>query len=139
LATALTVPNLSIKINHEEIGAILKTTISGVAQAADAAQKLRGDGAKTVVVTMGSKGAVIAHESGSWLAQPPPIQPVSNVGSGDSFLAGLVVAFEQGLSADVGLCWGVAAGTANTLSAGGGQFDSVDFSRILTEVRLSPL
>jgi 1-phosphofructokinase family hexose kinase len=139
LATALTVPNLSIKINHEEIGTILQTTIADAADAARAAQQLRQDGAKTVVVTLGSKGAVIAHESGSWWAQPPSIQPVSNVGSGDSFLAGLVVAFDQGLSAGEALCWGVAAGTANTLSAGGGQFDETDFRRILDETRLTAL
>jgi 1-phosphofructokinase family hexose kinase len=139
LATALTVSNLSIKINHEEIGAILQTTITDAADAAHAAQKLRQDGAKSVVVTLGSNGAVIAHESGLWWAQPPAIQPVSNVGSGDSFLAGLVVAFDQGLSADIALCWGVAAGTANTLSAGGGQFEQADFRRILAETRLTTL
>lgn len=139
LQAALTVPNLAIKINHEEIGALLQTTITDAASAVNAVQYLRERGASTVVVTMGASGAVVAHDHGRWWAQPPAVQSVSNVGSGDSFLAGLVVALDQGATIADALGWAVAAGTANALSVGGGQFDKADFERILAATRVVAL
>jgi len=136
LQMALTAPKIGIKVNHEEIGEILEQNISSPEAALNAAEILRERGVGTVVVTLGAPGAVVVGEGGRWLAQPPPIHPASGVGSGDSFLAGLVVAQSQRVNIAEALRWAVAAGTANALSVGGGQFEMTDFERLLSETQL---
>lgn len=130
---------IAIKINGDELGAILGETISDAAAAAAAANQLRQSGTEIVVVTLGASGAVMAHPNGSWWAYPPGIKTLSAVGSGDSFLAGMVVALEQGLEPEVALTYAVAAGAANALSIGGGQFPMSDFKQILAQTTLQPI
>jgi fructose-1-phosphate kinase PfkB-like protein len=55
------------------------------------------------------------------------------VGSGDSFLAALAI---SGATPE-GLRRAVAAGTANALSVGGGQFSTHDFERVLAGTTVS--
>jgi 1-phosphofructokinase family hexose kinase len=136
LRSVLDIPNIGIKINHEEIGAILERTISTPEDAFEAAEVLRERGVSTVMVTLGAPGAVAVSETGRWWAQPPSIHPVSGVGSGDSFLAGLVVALHRDATIGEALRWAVAAGTANALSIGGAKFEMAEFERILGETTL---
>jgi tagatose 6-phosphate kinase len=137
LRAALNVKGIHIKINHEEAAAILGYKILDAPSALDAADKLRRMGVSAVVLTMGASGAVLVDETGRWVATPPSLKAVSGVGSGDSFLAGLTVAFMQGFSSADALAWGVAAGTANALSAGGGQFTLEEFQRVLRGIVIS--
>jgi 1-phosphofructokinase family hexose kinase len=139
LRAALTVPGIGIKINDEEIGALVGQTVANAQDALNAAQKLRAQGTGTVIVTMGADGAIIAHDDGQWWAKPPTIQAVSGVGSGDSFMAGYAVASTNGEQVADALRWATAAGAANALSVGGGQFTRDDFERILAETTVDPL
>jgi fructose-1-phosphate kinase PfkB-like protein len=61
----------------------------------------------------------------------------SAVGSGDCTLAGLVHGFLNGLSFEDSVISGVAAGTANTLTIGAGQFKMQDFERLRGQVSIS--
>jgi len=64
------------------------------------------------------------------------VQPVSPVGSGDSFLGGLLSALDAEKDWPDALRDAVAAGTANTLSAGGGQFTVQDFKTIREQIQI---
>ncbi len=139
LQAALTVPGIDIKINHEEIGALMGQSVENAQDALAAAQKLRDHGIRVVIVTMGADGAVIAHEGGQWWAKPPTIRAVSGVGSGDSFMAGYAVASAKGEGVPDSLRWATAAGAANALSIGGGQFARADFERILRDTTVVSL
>lgn len=61
---------------------------------------------------------------------------LSAVGSGDSFLGGLVNALDSGSDWAEALEGAVAAGTANTLSAGGGRFALQEFTSIREQVQI---
>jgi len=61
---------------------------------------------------------------------------VSTVGSGDSFLGGLLSALDAGKDWPEALRDAVAAGTANALSAGGGKFALQEFQDIRKQVQI---
>lgn len=86
--------------------------------AARAAQTLVERGVATVLTTLGAAGALLVTASGSWIATPPPIQPKSTVGAGDSALAGYLIAATGGLSEPDRLRYAVAYGSAATALPG---------------------
>ena len=80
---------------------------------------------------------MLVSETGSWHARPPALKTVSTVGSGDAFLAGLVVALAEGATEPESLRRAVAAGAANARSIGGGRFDLDEFNAILSQTRIN--
>ena len=138
LLAALVQPNLSIKVNANEIGDVLDIEIRDANSARRALEKLNRYDLHAVVITLGSEGAVLATRSGQWLARGPRVQVVSTIGSGDAFLGGLVSALDAGIPANEALGDAIAAGTANALSAGGGQFNLIDFQQIREQVQIEP-
>jgi fructose-1-phosphate kinase PfkB-like protein len=64
------------------------------------------------------------------------VRVVSTTGSGDSFLGGLVSALNNGKDWPEALRDAVAAGTANALSAGGGQFTVKEFKDIQEQIQI---
>lgn len=131
LAAALTVSHLNIKVNATEAGTVLGHAIETVEDAIGAANELRARGVNSVVITLGKSGAVLVTEEGDWCAQSPIVKPVCEVGSGDSFTAGLLTSLTVGLEPAEALRCAVAAGAANALSLGSGQFAHEDFERLL--------
>jgi tagatose 6-phosphate kinase len=128
-----------IKVNGEEAGAIVGITVTDPPSALRAAEEMRRMGPETVILTLGAEGAIIVQEEGRWWAKSPPIRAVDVVGSGDSFLAGLVVAARKDLSPDRALQYAVAAGAANATMIGGGDFPISTFHQILEKTELHPL
>lgn len=61
-----------------------------------AARLLIDRGVGAVLATLGAAGALLVTAGGAWLATPPPTQPRSTVGAGDSSLAGYVRADVEG-------------------------------------------
>lgn len=139
MQAALTVPGIGLKVNNEEAGAILNMEINDVSSALMAAIALQLTGVNPIVVTMGAAGAVLVDGSHRWYAAPPQVRVLDAVGSGDSFLAGLVLAYNSGLRPHEALCHAVAAGAANAMSVGGGQFERGEFEIILGETRYEAL
>ena len=81
------------------------------------ARRLQHRGARNVLVSMGSEGAVLVSEEGSvFRAVPPKGQMIDTVGAGDSMIAGFLHGY--GLHGDYGeaLRWAVAAGSATAYS-----------------------
>ena len=75
-------------------------------------RSIRDHGIETVVVTMGSEGALLADGEGVVHARAPRITEVNPTGSGDLLLAGLSVGLEEGQSAREAIALGVACGSA---------------------------
>lgn len=110
-----------IKPNAEELAGLVglsPETLENAAAAGDpepvvsAAHQLIDRGARTVLVTLGSAGAVLVDATGSWMATPPPITPRSTVGAGDSSLAGYIRAEAGGATPPQRLQMAVAYGSA---------------------------
>jgi tagatose 6-phosphate kinase len=90
-----------------------------------------------VVLSLGAKGAIAAKGQEVFVIKSPTAEARNAVGSGDCMLAGLTYGFLQGLSFERAMVYGVAAGTANTLTIGAGQFRKDDFERLCDEVQIS--
>jgi 1-phosphofructokinase family hexose kinase len=136
LRTTLAYPGICIKVNGREIGEALGLEVNDVESAKHALRLLGERGLRTALITLGSSGALLVTNEGRWLAQGPLVDVVSTVGSGDSFLGGLVSALDAGKDWPKALRDAVAAGTANTLSAGGGQFGLQEFEAIREQTQI---
>lgn len=124
----------NIKVNGDEAGAALGMEVLTIEEAITAARRMRAQGANSVVVTLGSLGAVMVTRQGEWFAPAPSLPTVNPVGSGDSFLAGLVVALTASRPPHEALRWAVAAGAANATSTGGGRFTRMEFEEVLRRI-----
>src|SRR5206468_12758425 len=87
-----------VKVNAEEAGGLLGRAVATMEDAGAAARAIRSclapDGA--AIVTRGADGAMIATPEGSVLLGRLYARGSYPVGSGDAFLAGLVVCLERG-------------------------------------------
>lgn len=136
LQAAVSAAPAGVKVNASEAGELTGQVVTDRATALQVALALCQMGPQTVVLTLGKRGAIMVHETGIWWAQPPDIQAVSGIGSGDAFLAGLVTGLAAGQPPVEALQRAVAAGAANALQPGGGRFDLNDFENILATISL---
>jgi tagatose 6-phosphate kinase len=90
-----------------------------------------------VLLSLGANGAIAAKAEEIFIVKSPSVEAKSAVGSGDCMLAGLTHGFLHGLSFEEAIRCGVAAGTANTLTIGAGQFKIEDFERLRSQVHIS--
>jgi 6-phosphofructokinase 2 len=99
--------------NQQEAGRLLGQTLLTRTHYLEAAERIRQLGAESVVLTLGSRGAVGACADGLIEALPPRIDAVCPIGAGDALMAAYAWARERRTSAADALRWGVAAGTAS--------------------------
>ncbi len=130
LVEALRAQPYAVKVNRSELGAALDVAVETIDQAVTALQHLRAQGIMLAIVTLGSAGALAIADEGVCYVCPPPLKSISTVGSGDSLLAGLTTALLRGESLAEALCLGVACGSADALTIGGGLIDLTDVERI---------
>jgi 1-phosphofructokinase family hexose kinase len=135
LEAALLAPPSCLKINAAEAAELTGEAVTDRSGARRAAQVFQQRGIETVVITMGKMGAVLVQGDACWYASAPVIErPISSVGSGDSFLGGLLVGLERGLPLSECLRMAAAAGGANTMTLGAGHFLIDDYETALHTV-----
>ncbi|MBQ8314400.1 MAG: 1-phosphofructokinase [Lachnospiraceae bacterium] len=107
-----------VKPNHHELGELYGATLTTKEDVAVYAKKLRGEGARNVLVSMAGDGAVLAGADGSvWFGEAPQGRVVDTVGSGDSMVAGFLAGYEAAQSAEQAFMTGIASGSASAFSA----------------------
>ena len=74
--------------------------------------------ARTVIVARGADGSVMSNGSGSWHAVAPPIEVVSAVGAGDSFVGAYALSLARGAERPEALRHAVAAASAACMTEG---------------------
>jgi 1-phosphofructokinase family hexose kinase len=99
--------------NQQEAERLLGRTMLTRTHYLDAAEKIRGMGPETVVLSLGSRGAVGAYPDGTIEALPPRIDAVCPIGAGDALSAAYTWAMRRKPNPATALRWGVAAGTAS--------------------------
>ena len=112
-----------VKVNAEEAATATGIAVEDAAQAAFAAQRLRDQGAASVVVTLGADGAVVATASGTDHLKALDKRGPYPVGSGDAFLGGMAVGLARGDDVPAAAKLGMAAGIANAMLPGAGELD----------------
>ena len=136
LEAGLAQPGLCVKVNGHEMSRSLGLEVKDLESAKHALLALLERGLAAGAITLGAEGALLATKAGRWHALAPQVRVVSSVGSGDSFLGGLVSGLNAGKDWSESLQDAVAAGTANALVAGGGRFKLKEFERIREQVRV---
>jgi 1-phosphofructokinase family hexose kinase len=99
--------------NQHEAARLLGRALLTQAHYAEAARQLRAMGPESMVLTLGSRGAVAAFPDGVIEAVPPPVHAICPIGSGDALTAGYTWAMVKDSNMADALRWGVAAGTAS--------------------------
>jgi 1-phosphofructokinase family hexose kinase len=99
--------------NQQEAERLLGRTLLTRTQYLDAAARIREMGAQTVVLSLGSRGAIGAFHDGLWEALPPRVDAVCPIGAGDALAAAYIWATRRKAKPADALRWGVAAGTAS--------------------------
>ena len=104
--------------NQREAERLLERTLLTRTHYLEAAHRIRTMGPESVVLSLGSRGAIGAFEDGVVEALPPRVDAVCPIGSGDALSAAYTWSMERRPYGPEALRWGVAAGTASALLPG---------------------
>jgi 1-phosphofructokinase family hexose kinase len=127
-----------VKVNAAE-AARLTGLATGTAEGALAAARALRGGGGAGAVTRGPAGAVLVTPAGAALAGTLDAPGRYPVGSGDSFLAGLVVARAGGAEWDDALRLALGAAAANAAVPGAARFARADAERLAERAVVSPV
>jgi 1-phosphofructokinase family hexose kinase len=115
--------------NQQEAERLLNTVLLTRAHSLAAARRIQAMGADSVVLSLGSRGAIgaICWQGANqlWEATPPRIEAISPIGAGDALAATLTWSLRNGDDFPEALSWGVAAGSASA-QLPGTRFASFD-------------
>lgn len=103
-----------IKPNHHELGEIFNTEITNKDEALEYAKILQQNGARNVLVSMGSKGSVLLDENGKTYKKDviKNKKVINTVGAGDSMVAGFLAGYLKYQNYEEALKLGIASATA---------------------------
>jgi 1-phosphofructokinase family hexose kinase len=107
-----------VKGNRRELERLLGRHLDDEPSTLAAAKQVHKSGVQTVVVTRGREGAIAVHHTKKWRGIAPRVRAVSAVGSGDAFLAGVVLTLSRGGTMEEAMRLGIASGTAAVLTQG---------------------
>ncbi|MFF4017938.1 1-phosphofructokinase [Streptomyces sp. NPDC001843] len=85
-----------VKPNAEELAEAVGRPLATVGDAVKAAEELREMGARAVLASLGADGQLLVDASGAWFGSARVDAVRSNVGAGDSSLAGFLIAGGSG-------------------------------------------
>jgi tagatose 6-phosphate kinase len=125
-----------VKPNETEVKSLLDVNTSDSLDFVQAAVEVSTRYETNVVLSMGAMGAIVAKGYEVFDVKNPRVEAKSAVGSGDCMLAGLTYGVLHGFSFEESIVCGVAAGTANTLTIGAGQFKIGDFEKLRGQVHI---
>ncbi len=99
--------------NQQEAERLLNTALITRGHFFEAATRIQRMGVESVILSLGSRGAVGTSPRGLIEAVPPRIEAVCPIGSGDALAAAFTWAADNGSDFADAVRWGVAAGTAS--------------------------
>lgn len=118
LAHALEAKPAVITPNQPEAERLLGRALLTRSQFLDAIERIRGMGPESVVLSLGSRGALGLSPEGVFEALPPRIDSLCPIGAGDALAAALVWALDKKKQFQDSLRWAVATGTAKAALPG---------------------
>jgi ribokinase len=104
--------------NESEAALLTGMPVGDLAQAGAAARALQQSGVGMVILTLGKRGALLAHGTDTEIFPAFDIQPVDTTAAGDAFAAALAVALAEGRTAVEAVQWANAAGGLATTRLG---------------------
>jgi 1-phosphofructokinase family hexose kinase len=128
-----------LKGNKRELERLLGRHLEDEQATLQGAQQVHDGGVSHVVITRGREGALAVADTEYLRGLAPRVRAVSAVGSGDAFLAGVVLTLsKEGSMADA-LRLGIAAGTASVLLPGTELCRRREVDILMPRVRVHPI
>jgi tagatose 6-phosphate kinase len=128
-----------VKPNLEEAAATLDLP-NGEPDAHAAIAALTDAGARWALVSTGASGSLLGDDSGRlWSVEPPRMEAVNPIGSGDVMASGLLLSLQGGASVPDAAAYGTACAVANALTPTSGEVRPKDVDALLPRVRLARL
>ncbi len=107
-------------VNEHEAAFLLGSGVEGVDGALSAAPELLALGPRSVVITLGGAGAVLANDESATHIPAPQVDVVDTTGAGDAFVGALAVKLARDASLEEATSYAVRAGAA-AVTKGGAQ------------------
>jgi ribokinase len=104
--------------NEVEAAALTGLPVGSPAQAAAAAEALRGQGARNVVITLGAAGVFAALESGAAHFAAPRVVAIDTTAAGDTFIGAFAAQLAQQVPTDAALRFAQRAAAISVTRAG---------------------
>ncbi len=128
------------KPNLRELRELVRAPLADEAAMLEACRRLvRAGRAEVVALTLGHSGALLVTRERALRADPLPVEVVSTVGAGDSFLGALIWKLDAGASLEDAFRVGMAAGAAALLSPGTELCRREDVERLAPAVKVRTL
>ncbi|MCT8139411.1 1-phosphofructokinase [Anaerobacillus sp. CMMVII] len=105
-----------VKPNEHELGELFEVEITSIEDAIFYGKRLLEKGPKNVIVSLGSKGAILLNDRVVAFANVPKGELRNSVGAGDSLVAGFVAAYETQRDYLEAFKYGIACGSATAFS-----------------------
>src|ERR1700693_5937095 len=133
-------PNF-IKPNRKEVEVLLGRSLPDLQAVVTSAREIISRGAGSVAITLGAEGVVWLESTNgpAWQTQTPRLKTVSNVGCGDTTLAGFAYAELRGVSGGEALRFATACGAANCLAELEGRISLSDVQWLIPKVTIKSL
>jgi len=128
-----------LKPNQEELETLLGYRPKSEKEIVSACKELLRKGIEYICVTLGDKGAFLVSQEGVYQAEPLKIDIKGIQGAGDSVVAGMCVALQEGKNTEQMLRYAMAAAGGSLLREGTQMCRPEDFQRLLPEVKIKTL
>ncbi len=127
-----------ISPNQHEAERLLGRALITRTQFLEAVERIHAMGPESVILSLGSRGALGSAQEGLFEAVPPRVEALCPIGAGDAMAAAFVWSMEKNKTFAESLRWGVAAGTAAAMLPGI-QFPTLQQTRaIYKQVEIRP-
>ena len=137
LAAALAERVFLVKPSLRELKAHFGGSLPGGSEVEAVSALVADRSAEYVALTLGEAGAVLASKTGIIRVQAPPVQVVSTVGAGDSFLGAFVLRLAQRCPPEVAFRAAVAAGSATAMTPATELCHRSDVERLEAELTVA--
>ena len=106
----------------------------------NAAQAIIDAGQSTLVaISLGNQGALLVSARGAWRAAGIPVQPVSTVGAGDSFVGGMSWALSRSMALEDAFRHAIACATGTVLNGYGQMCQKNQVLSLCQQVKITKL
>lgn len=128
-----------IKPNREELAGFLGREINSQEDLMVALEDQAFQDIEWVVVSLGSKGAMIKHQESIYNVQIPKVEAVNPVGSGDSVIAGFASGLSRKLEKTTLMRYGIAMGILNAMEEKTGYINPANIDWCMEHIKIEKL
>ncbi|QTD40971.1 1-phosphofructokinase [Sporosarcina sp. Te-1] len=129
----------AIKPNEQELANLLGVDSLSLSLMMEEGHRLVKTGIPHVCFTLGGEGALIVNREGCFRVQAPAVPVKNTVGSGDSFIGGLIHEFATSQDCFVAYKRAVACGAVNAAHMEIGYIDAMEVEQMMKEITITEL